>query len=163
MRSLILIKVIGLLICQSISVAAKSFDYSIYTNSRFGFSVRVPKSSEAEPESSNGDGRKFTTDGGQLKVTAWGDNNVFDQTSRERYQELIDELRQGKRVILSKTVSLNSYSVVWISGDKVSRQRSTVGSGKWSSVLVEYPNSQKSTFESVAKAICASLTPPKGG
>lgn len=153
----------GLMLSCAFCIAQDNSRNFTYYNARYGYSVVVPASFSRGPESENGDGRLFSNPKIKVKVSAWGDNNVFDQTAKERFRELLDELKHGRRAILRQELKANEYSVTWRAGSEVNRQRSVRGASEWSNVLVQYPFAQKSTLEALAKSICSSLTPPKRG
>lgn len=74
---------------------ARDRDYSrfgsldVYTNARFGYSLTYPGSVfTAEPESENGDGRKFFSRDRQAKIAVFGAYNV-ENYSMERYRDTI--------------------------------------------------------------------------
>lgn len=89
-----------------------STNYVTYTNPRFGFSVALPASYTAvDPESSNGDGRKFTSNGGQVTVLAYGSNNSLDETAASAADAVVASKKaESARITLNK-VSGNSYTL----------------------------------------------------
>jgi hypothetical protein len=67
------------LVCVVAAVSMAACSVQHYVNPRFEFSVDVPGSLKALPESANGDGRKFVNKAAGLEVTVWGSNNVIPQ------------------------------------------------------------------------------------
>lgn len=60
----------------------------IYTNTRFGFSVGIPKGFVWGGESDNGDGQVFTAPDGSIVITTSGSFNALGSTSQDEFNNL---------------------------------------------------------------------------
>ncbi len=155
--------VLILMMATALIVAKTTISFKKYVNIRFGYQISYPHFLNPQPESINGDGREFVSQSKNLKVIVWGDNNVFDQTSKERFEELVMELKEGRKTIISKTYNSNNYFVTWDANGKRYFQRSVSGQGRWSNVIIEFPSSQISEFGKVSEQVALSLSAPKRG
>ncbi len=119
--------------------------YKKYCNVRFDFCVQYPPNFISKGVSDNEDGQHFVSENGKAELTVWGSNMNFSMEEEAKMAE------HGKKITYSRMAN-NYYVLSGINGEgNVFYQKTiTSPSSKVShSFMMEYPQSEKSTFDSV--------------
>src|SRR5262245_53644970 len=81
----------GLTICLAVlffaSTTMGQVKYSVYENSRFGYSIEYPSTLTMQPPPENGDGRIFLSKDVELRV--WANYNALFRSVQEEFDETL--------------------------------------------------------------------------
>ena len=123
--------------------------YTVYRNSRYGFSIEVPSHFVRQTPPTNNDGQSFTSPGGDAVLIVYGSNNIDDSTALDQYKGMVAE-KKGK---LGYHVCGDDWFVVtWAEGDDVLfYQKSHVGPGSSNSFILSYPRQKSAYYEPIIK------------
>jgi len=125
------------------SKVTESFTYENYYNSRYKFSIKYPSDLKKGEESANGDGNIFTNKSGSVKLTVFGNNNVFDTTPKSAYKDALKEVSN-----ISYKIQLgNWYVISWVKNNKIIYKKEVVGKGSINTLILEYPLTQKKLYD----------------
>jgi serine/threonine-protein kinase len=126
-----------------------------YRNARFGTTADVPKDWTMGEAPENDDGRVFTAPDKQSQIIVFGG---FRTAQKE--QELADRLAPG----VGETVTYRRKGKNWIAvsgtkGDRIFYRKSLLScnGAVWNSVAIDYPSSQKKTFDPLVTRVAHSL------
>ena len=114
--------------------------YNKYANSRYGFTTLWPSSFRAQPPPADGDGQTWTSPDGQVLLSAYGANNIFNYSPGQ------DEAMDARSMsvvydnINGNVVTVSGYKD---SGRTIVYQRDVVGPGAIDTLYWSYPASQK--------------------
>ncbi|WP_027943274.1 hypothetical protein [Amycolatopsis taiwanensis] len=125
-------------------------DYFTYTNERFRFSVTLPPSfAPLGDEPTNGDGRRFSPDGGRVVVTVYGGNNALDETAAGAAAAFVAQKNAENARITLNNVSGNTYTVSGYdqSGDNIWYEHKIVQSQVEFGIDWTYPASLKAKVD----------------
>ena len=146
----------AVLICCFAAVSSAACSVQHYVNPRFEFSVDVPGSLKALPESANGDGRKFASKTAGLEVTVWGSNNVIPQGPVDK---LLGCAGEAKAKVTQKTDQ--SAIGTWTSGGRVSWCKIVMvgpqDDSTFIAALVSYPKKSEAAGGEAVKMVLGSL------
>ena len=111
------------------------FDDTVYTNSRYGYSILIPAGFECVSLSENGDGGLFSNDYG-VDISTYGYNNSGGQYGLEdRYDEMVAEYDPEYSTILEDK---SAFVVSWVDGNKEYYHMEYVGSGSIQAFEISY-------------------------
>jgi hypothetical protein len=138
------------------AVAARSlsqrYSYRTYSNARYGFSIAYPAGLLIpQGESDNGDGQKFASRDGSAVLTAYGSNRM-DRSLREEYQSA-----QADRTVTYRLLGRDMFVVSGIAGGKIFYQKTLLRSDAFKTFIIEYDESDRSTFDPVTTRIARSF------
>ena len=68
-----------------------SNEFNVYTNERFGFVLRYPKTFSRYTESENGDGMSAYSDNGSMRLNAYASFNIFED---EDFYSIMETFKQ---------------------------------------------------------------------
>lgn len=145
------------------ATAAAAADWPRYINARFGTTVDIPPGFQGEPESENGDGRRFVSRDGTVTLLIWGSNlpagdlsaRVADmrQTDTGEGWEITYVTGRANRAVYSGT---RSHRIVYV--------RATTSC--WDRLAhfarLEYPQEDRSRLDSLVVRIAKSLSAGPG-
>lgn len=148
-----------------IPAMASDHQWDVYANARFGYEICYPGDLlTAQPETDNGDGRKFTgTSGAELAV--WGGYNVLEQDM----DAIIRDLADAGAAVTYRRVA-NDWAVVSgrENGDvfyaKVLLERNALdGVDTVRTFRLRYPAGEAKTYDAVAARLAKCFRPTGQG
>ena len=129
--------------------------YNSYTNARFGYTINYPDFLIAQPESDNGDGRRFVSGDGETVLTVWGSwtGAVFEEASTlDGYYNYVE--RGLNYTPTYKTKGNNFFVFSGYKGDKIVYEKHFLKSdGCECSFVIEYPASTKQQYDDIVTYI----------
>lgn len=128
---------------------AWAMGWSTYCNERFGFCIQRPAFMAPQPPPQNGDGQEFRL--GSARLTAFGSNQVLSLA--ETYRLAQKDLRVTYRVLRPEFFVVSGYK----KGFMVVYHYTKATGRAYVSVYLEYPVSQKKTYDPLIKPIVDSL------
>jgi hypothetical protein len=145
---------------------SNNISYGKYCNERFGYCINYPIGIiYPQPESYNGDGRVFKNKQGEEILTVWGRNNSdpdFGHISIE--QQFNDDLHGGEEengskdlVITYQKLGKTFFVISGYNKDKIFYQKTIVKGDAFAFAILEYDESEKTTFDSVSERIFKSF------
>ncbi len=122
--------------------------YRTYNNARFGTSVRYPAHLVApQPESDNGDGRKFLSSDGQVELTVYGFNNAMNRSaSAEMRRAIADWKRDGARLTYYRA-SRDWFVLSGYLGADIFYEKTLLRRGVFHTLIWQYPKSLKKSLD----------------
>ena len=155
---------IGLLLIN----AAQAEVWKRYTNERFGTSVEVPAAFTAQPPPANNDGRTFVSKDGNARILVYGSNApsvVVESFAAYRDWVADQETKDGLRVSY-RANGPDWFALSGATGSKVVYQKVVAGCSDRSiahHVRIEYPSSQKASYDPVVTRVAQSLRAGNAG
>jgi len=135
----------------------RSVLYASYLNARYGYAISYPSTFlRPEPESDNGDGRKFTTSDNSVLLTVWGENNVTGATLRSLYKGQADAVAPG-RVVSYKVIKPQWFVVSWSENGRLFYRKTIARKEGFATFILEYDEGKRGTFDPMVPAIAASF------
>jgi len=130
--------------------------YSKYTNPRFGFASVWPSALRAQPPPENGDGQAWASRDGLVTLSAFGSNNVLNQSPQQDESADSQGLSVVYRAITGNIVVVSGYKD---DGRVIVYQRDVVGPGSIDTLYWTYPASQKATWETAVTVTAKAFQP----
>lgn len=127
--------------------------YNTYINGRYGFSVDYPNNFEIGTPPANGDGLHFTSKDGKATLTAYGSNNVMDETAKSLYNQEV----AGIKEISYQFFKDNWFVLSWIDNGTVYYTRTMVGPGSINSFEFTCPKDQLDQYYDAIEHISKSF------
>ena len=129
----------------------QSPSFGTYCNDRFGFCIQYPENIlYPQGESDNGDGQTFRSKSGDVILTV---AKVYGSTeTEETLSDNFNEYTHFKnsdfpnRTITYKKLSSNFYTVTGFNNGNIFYNKTIIVNGEFASAYIEYPESQKETF-----------------
>ncbi|WP_143310890.1 hypothetical protein [Chitinophaga vietnamensis] len=155
-------KLYSLIAALLFAVPLLAQQYNNYFNARFHISMLYPKDFTAQPESFNGDGRKFVAKDGQAEIITYG-SLVLEETGTTTSQQFEDyafDLKVAYKVIKPDYLIMSGTNrdgnIVY--RKTLKRKISYPGdTGKntwvWQTVMITYPPSQQAQYADYCKYI----------
>ncbi len=110
-----------------------------YCNGRYSYCIDYPKDILIpQPESENGDGRKFISETNDSELIVWGEMNVLDESIEEKFNEAVDEGGIDK-----KELKENSFIISGKRDDKLYFQMTKTIEDGFATFVVKYPEKRK--------------------
>lgn len=131
------------------SIALGASGWTTYCNERFAFCIQRPAFMLPQPPPQNGDGQEFRL--GAARLIAFGSNQV--QSLSETYRQAQKDLQVTYKVLKPGFFVVSGYK----RGAMVVYHYTRVTEDAYISVYLEYPASQKKTYDSLIKPIVDSL------
>ena len=147
-----------LLAATTLAAHAQGQPYAQYHNARFGYSISYPQQIlTPQPESDNGDGRRFVSADGQVILTVYGGHNVMESSIQDAYSE-----QRASRIASGCAPSYQRVKDNWfvLSGacqGTIYYQKTMLAQGQFKSFLFEYPQERKAEFDGVVTEIARSF------
>ena len=127
--------------------------YGTYVNARFGYAISYPTAYlRPEPESDNGDGRKFTSNDGSALLTAWGKNRMGKETVASLYKAQLEQASAG-RVVSYKVLKPTWFVISWSEGGRIHYRKTIARKEGFASFILEYAEGKKSIYDPMVKTI----------
>ena len=124
-------------------------EYTVYHNSRYGFSIDIPRHFIADPPPTNGDGQMYHSPGRDAVIRVYGSNVFQPTTTRREYDQMVSDKR-GK--LGYHTSGQDWFVVTWQEPDgTVFYHKSHVGAGSINSFSFSYPEGQKQYYEKLVQ------------
>ncbi|MCV2894274.1 hypothetical protein [Lentibacter sp. XHP0401] len=134
-------------------------DWTRYTNSRFGTSVKYPIShfTSTSEQAENSDGQTFANHDRSAEILVWGGHNALEQTA----QQMVDDIlaNHAGADILAHNVTAQGFTLKLQANGQVLQQHSAiVGGDILHNVRVLYPANQEDNYGPVAQEVVDSLS-----
>lgn len=126
--------------------------YRTYTNARYHYSISYPSNllvPQGEPD--NGDGQAFRSRDGSAEMRVYGSQDLGGGLM-EAYRAA-----QQERAVTYKTMKGNWFVVSGRDGRKIFYQKTMIRGGELKTFLIEYDESQRSTYDAVAARVARSF------
>ena len=134
-------------------------EYRTYHNARFDYSVSYPADLLIpQGESVNGDGQRFLSKDGRTELAVYGSYNSLDQTLNDVLtQESERSPDHPNRVVTYKVLRGDWFVVSGIEDRRIFYQKTMLRGSTFKTFRIEYDESQKQTFDSIAAFIARSF------
>ena len=148
--------------------AAHAETWKRYTNERFGTSVEVPADFTAKPPPANNDGRTFVSRDGSARILVYGSNApsvVVESFAAYKDWVAEEEAKDGLRISY-KAGGPDWFALSGTAGPKVVYMKVVAGCSDRSvahHVRIEYPSSQKASYDPVVARVARSLRAGNAG
>ncbi len=139
-------------------IEIQSPSYGTYCNDRFGFCIQYPeKILYPQGESDNGDGQSFRSKSGDVLLTV---AKVYGSTETE--ETLSDNFKEythfknpdfPNRTITYKKLGSSFYIATGYNNGNIFYNKTIIINGEFASAYIEYPESQKETFNPYCEVI----------
>jgi hypothetical protein len=156
---------IFLFLCIITTSMAQTNTMQTYCNHSYNFCMSYPASLvEPQPESPKGDGREFTAKQGGAKITTWGNEapsfaveGVADFDPKEEVKKVYNQAMEGKKITYK--VLKDSWFVIsgTAANGTIFYQKTMLKGVNFITVLLEYPESEKSTWNLQCGKVANSL------
>lgn len=130
--------------------------YDKYTNPRYGFTMLWPSSFQAQSPPEDGDGQAWASPGGQVLLSAYGVNNIFNYSPR---QDEASDARSMSVVYANISGNIVTASGYKDSGRIIVYQRDVVGRGAIDTLYWSYPASQKAAWDAAVTLTALTFQP----
>ncbi|RYG62705.1 hypothetical protein EON80_22615 [bacterium] len=143
---LVALSIIGGLYLALPSQAAD--EYRTYFNARFGTTLQYPANLVTpQPESQNGDGRRFLSKDGAIELTVYGSHNALGRTVKTQMERAIaDWKRDGARLTFQK-YGPGWYALSGYSGDDIFYEKALFQNGDFHTIIWQYPKEYKARLD----------------
>jgi len=129
--------------------------YSVYKNSRYGFSCLRPTSFTPGIDPVNGDGLSFESIDGKANLSLSGMNNSGD-TVETLFNARLQNI--AKPITYSK-LARDWYVLSWLDDDRVKYEKTWVGTGSVNYFSFAYPVEDRPIYDSVLPVLVKSFEP----
>ena len=130
--------------------------YNKYTNPRFGFTTIWPSAFRAQPPPEDGDGQAWTSPDGLVRLSAFGANNVLNQSPQQDESADSQGLSVVYRHINRNIVTVSGYKD---KGRMIVYQQDVVGPGSVNTLYWSYPASQKQQWNAAVTLTAHAFQP----
>ena len=131
------------------SQSSNKISYNVYGNARFKYSIPYPSDFKEGNESDNGDGKVITSSDGSSKITVFGQNNVFNKTIQDLYNDKLKEVKNPSY----KKLSSNFYIVSYLDGSTIYYEKSILSDNVICTFTIQYPKDKKESFDEIVTYI----------
>ncbi|WP_181707347.1 hypothetical protein [Chthonobacter rhizosphaerae] len=134
-------------------------DWQTYTNPKFGTTITYPADIfTPEPESANGDGRRFVSADGRAEITVYGGYNVDRLSLKDLLAAANDDAAPHR--VTYQTNGPRWFVMSGFEGDRIFYRKLMLTRSLEVAHTVEiiYPASEKSTYDRVTTRVSKSLT-----
>ena len=144
------------------AASAAAADYRPYANARFGTAADVPAGWASDPPPENGDGLVFRSPDQTASVTVSGSLHVWDTI--DEAMAIYQQPNNGE-TITYRHREPRALVVSGTHGDTIFYARHILSCHDrvWNSVYIEYPASQKATYDAMVTHIARSLHAGRSG
>lgn len=151
----------GSLHSSNLPVQTVPAGWKAYINARFGYAVCYPPELlKPQGESDNGDGQAFLSPDGQIKMLAYGSNQIDEgETLAHDYQSILkEEAEKGTKPAYS--VLKNDFFVVsWQDGDHLHYERTAFYDGAFKTFSFDYPIARTKEMDEVIGKVTKCFQP----
>ena len=134
--------------------------YSRYGNERFGFAVDVPLDWVAGPESGSGDGVVHRSPDGLGALTAFGANNLDDDSVETASEASQQAIIRDDGLITYAAADGDYFTISGYTADgEIFYTREWVGPGSRNTLTWTYPAEQKEQYDDLVNHVVESFTP----
>ena len=133
-------------------------EYVRYTNSRFGFSIEVPKDFISQTPTTNNDGRRFLSEDGQAEIVASAIINIMDKTLS---QLRADVVQQEKSAVSFVNEGDTWFVLSWNENSHIYYQKSFVNGKVISTMTICYPIEQREKYDMIIEHLEKTFTPAR--
>lgn len=144
---------------SSSAVQSTAAGYTLYTNTRFGYSLPIPASLQAIT-SGGISGQVFASGDHTVTCNVSGSNNAQNLSPSDYFNQYFYGRQSG---ILSKQESGNTTLVTWQVDGNYGYIKSVVGTGSVNTVYFQFPEGKKSEYESTAQYMLSHFETPGVG
>lgn len=130
--------------------------YTVYTNSRYGYSVPV-LSTLTPVNAGSSSGQTFASADQAFMCSVSGSNNVEGLSASDYFQTFFYGRQSG---ILSKQESGNTTVVTWQVDGKFGYIKSVVGKGSVNTLRIQFPEGKKAQYDAAAQYMLAHFSTP---
>jgi hypothetical protein len=125
-----------------------------YVNARFGFSVDYPADLVPQPESDNGDGRRFLTPNYPFVALAWGAYNAENETLAQLAKEAESDCSAPP---VYQRIAATFFAMSCRSANQVIYEKMLLKGGTETALRIEYPAVANARWAPVVARMSASL------
>lgn len=137
----------------------KSNSLGVYKNSRFGYSISYPSIFKNRQESDNGEGIRMSNDNNTIFMSAYGLNNVSNESATLRFNTIINNSRSDN--IEYQYNDGSKYVISWTDAQGMEYYRcEVVGTGSINGFLVWYPQSEGDYMNQIIEKMYKSFETP---
>jgi hypothetical protein len=130
--------------------------FTLYHNSRYGYSIEYPASFKKQPPPANNDGRTFVSPDGKATLIVYGTFNVFNDTAESAYHKESKEIKDPGAY---KTCGKNWYVISWVEGSTVIYVKAYVGKSSLNTFRFTYPSKQSREYNPITTHLEATFRP----
>lgn len=132
-------------------------EYTTYTNSRYGFSIKYPVDFIPMAPPANGDGRGFMRNDGKVVISGSGHNNALFWTIQQYYDEAISSINGN---ISYKVLNNNNYAISWEENGMIYYEYSILGKDSMNTFRVKYPKEEQEKYNKMVDEIYRTFYTP---
>jgi hypothetical protein len=141
-------------LCCSLPLAADQTER--YVNARYGYGINIPDGFVAQPESANGDGRKYTAADPEVGLLVYGSNNLDESGLKATLHQALKDLPVKPTY---QDYGDTWFVLSWLQGDTIHYCKTFVGPGSTNSFWLSYPKALSKTYDPVAAELEGSFRP----
>lgn len=131
--------------------------YQRYLNPRFNFGIDYPSDFKLDNPPDNNDGQKFISPDYQAELTAWGNYNVMNESSQDRYkQEINDILNRGEKIGY-KRIHRDWFAISWIEDNKIYYSKEIIRNNEQIGFIISYPILERNYYDDLTSHISSSF------
>ena len=151
----------SLIAAVAMAGAAPAAD-AVYVNARFGYELSYPTDRlVAQPEASNGDGRRFRARDGSAEMAVWGGYNALEQSPAALARAVVDTDCGGRTPAL-RVARADLVAVSCLKADgRIVYQKTLIHSDVLTTLRFDYPAAERATWDPVVKRVSASMKQAK--
>jgi hypothetical protein len=139
-------------------IQTRRVKYDTYSNARFKYTIAYPAGILIpQGEADNGDGQKFQSRDGSAVMIVYGRYATEDETLEKAYRNALGGERGGSPRIVYKLIKRDFYVVSGAAGGKIFYEKTFLKDGVFKTFRIEYPESEKSRYDSVVSQISRSF------
>ncbi|PQV63352.1 hypothetical protein B1R32_1127 [Abditibacterium utsteinense] len=132
--------------------------YRTYHNARFGTLVRYPANLVApQPESANGDGRKFVSRDGQIELTVYGFNNAMNRTATGEMNRAIRDWKRDTARLTYYKAGRDWFVLSGYLGADIFYEKTLLRRGVFHTLIWQYPKVLKKRLDASVSRSAASF------
>ena len=137
--------------------------YKTYHNVRFGYRIDYPADLRPQPESDNGDGRRFISADGQTTLSTYAGYNALDgglaadrKIARQSWQE-------KHATITLDQLTRTGYALSGQVKGRIFYEKTVLKSNTLTTFIWEYPATRKAAMDAVIRHTIQTLQPSVAG
>lgn len=149
----------GALVLASLTPPA----YKTYHNARFGYRIDYPADLRHQPESDNGDGRRFVSADGQTTLSAYAGYNVLDGGLAANRKIARESWREKHATISLDQLTRTGYVLSGQVKNQIFYEKTVLNSNTLTTFRWEYPATRKAAMDAVIQHTIQTLQPSVAG
>jgi hypothetical protein len=131
--------------------------YNHYVNVRFEYSVNYPTTLIAQGEADNGDGQRFISKDKKAEMAVYGAYNALEQSLKDLYEEAISEKEKESAIVTYKVLKRDFFVISGKGNGKIFYQKTIKQDDIFKTLIIEYDESLKETFNPITSVISNSF------